>query len=148
MRKRRDRVFSCAGDRFRVDYDPVIMADGSFELVEAGKTDLQEYIDSFKESVSIEHILAMCAAGDTSALQARQGTYIDTTEMPKTFRDMLDIVIRGKTQFESLPVEVKQKFDNDFNKWFADAGSQDWLLNMGFIEPVKPEVKETKTDAE
>lgn len=148
MRKRLERIETPAGERMKQEYTAVVLPDGSFNLVEAGETDLQEYINSFAESVSIEHILAMCAAGDTSALSVRQGSYIDTTEMPKTFRDCLDIVIKGKAQFDSLPVEVKQKFDNDFQRWFSEAGDESWLTNMGFVTEKPEEKVEVETNAE
>lgn len=134
MRKRLDVFYSDPGSRYHIEYDTVVLPDGRIELVENGKTDIQEYIDSFSESCSIENIVAMCAAGDTSALSKRQGQYIDTSDMPKTFRDVLDIVIRGENQFEALPADVKAKFENDFNRWFATAGSEEWLTSMGFVK--------------
>lgn len=130
------------------NYEVVVLPDGSFNLIESDKTDLQEYIDSFAESVSIEHIMAMCAAGDTSVLSKTQGAYLDTTVMPKTYRDMLDTVINGRAKFDALPVDVKQKFDNDFQKWFSDAGSPEWIKKMGFIQESIKSDGEVESDAE
>lgn len=148
MRKRLERFFSNSGERFVQNYTATQLADGVIRLVEGDVTDMQEFINSFAESCSIEHILAMCAAGDTSVLSRTQGAYIDATVIPKTFRDMLDIVIDGKAKFESLPSEVKQAFDNNFELWFSDAGSDSWLEKMGLVEkPVETVEKEVKQDA-
>lgn len=144
MRKRFERFFSCPGERIKQNYTASRLGDGVIRLVPSNTVDLKEYINSFAESCSIEHILALCAAGDTSVLSRAQGAYMDTTQMPKTFRDVLDIVIDGRTKFDSLPAEIKQKFDNDFEQWFSDAGSENWLKSMGFLndtesEPIKNE---------
>ena len=133
MRKRFNRFFSNPGERYVQNYTGVQGADGNIRLIEGEVVDMYEYINSFAESCSIEHILAMCATGDYSLLSKSQGAYIDTTSMPKTFREMLDIVIDGKAKFENLPNEVRSKFGFDFERWFSEAGSEDWLNNMGFV---------------
>lgn len=132
MRRRFERFFSCSGERMKQNYTASRLGDGVIRLIPSDKVDLKEYINSFAESCSIEHILSLCAAGDTSVLSRAQGAYIDTTVLPKTFRDMLDIVIDGKSKFDSLSSDIKSKFDNNFEKWFSEAGSPEWLENMGF----------------
>lgn len=144
MRKRLKRFFSNAGERIKQNYTATRLGDGIIRLVPSDTTDLQEYINSFAESCSIEHILSLCAAGDTSVLSRAQGAYIDATVLPKTFRDMLDIVIDGKSKFDTLPVEIKNAFGNDFEKWFSDAGSESWLKSMGFYDETGSEQKEIK----
>lgn len=149
MRKRSERFYSDPGERYQQNYTGTQLSDGVIRLVETDVTDLKEYINSFAESCSIEHILAMCAAGDTSVLSRAQGAYIDTTQLPKTFREMLDVVIDGKQKFEMLPKEIKEAFENNFELWFSDAGSDSWLEKMGYAEkPVDVVEKEVKQDAE
>lgn len=148
MRKRFNRFFSSAGERIKQNYTASRLSDGIIRLIPSDTIDLQEYIDSFAESCSIEHILALCAAGDTSVLSRAQGAYLDTTELPKTFREMLDVVIDGRSKFDSLPVDIKKKFDNDFERWFSEAGSESWISNMGFIQPDNNENKGSEVNAE
>ena len=150
MRLRSDVFYSDPGERMKQEYTAVVLGDGTINLVESEKTDLQEYINSFRDSVSIEHIMAMCAAGDTSALNRVQGSYIDCSKMPKTFREVLDIVIDGRAKFDQLPLNIKQKFGNDFNAWFSDVGSPDWFEKMEFIEQVKAadQKEQVSTNAE
>lgn len=135
MRRRFKRFFSSAGDRIKQNYNASRLGDGVIRLLPADTLDLKEYINSFAESCSIEHILALCAAGDTSVLSRAQGAFIDTTVLPKTYREMLDVVIEGRSKFDSLPIEIKQKFDNDFERWFSEAGSESWISNMGLVQP-------------
>ena len=40
---------TCSGDRYHVDYQPII-EDGCIQLVEAGRTDIQAVIDSYSDS--------------------------------------------------------------------------------------------------
>lgn len=148
MRKRFKRFFSNEGERIKQNYTSSQLSDGIIRLIPLDTTDLQEYINSFAESCSIERILAMCANGDVSALSRVQGAYLDTTVMPKTFRDMLDIVIDGKNKFDCLPIEVKNSFGNDFEKWFSEAGTDEWLNKMGFVKPVENVEKVGDTGAE
>lgn len=148
MRLRSDRFYADPGERFQQEYTGVRLADGTINLVESDVTDLQEYINSFEESCSIEHIMAMCQAGDTSALNKAQGSYIDCTQMPKTLRGVLDLVIDGQMKFNQLPIEIKEKFGNDFNRWFEEAGSEDWMKKMDIVKEVASVEKEVKPDAE
>lgn len=150
MRRRLERFYSNPGERIKQNYTATQLQDGVIRLIPSDTTDIQEFIDSFAESCSIEHILALCSAGDTSVLSRAQGAYIDTTMMPKTFRDMLDIVIDGKSKFESLPIEIKNAFGNDFEAWFSDAGSDEWIKKMGLSEAAAAaaEVKESGSSAE
>lgn len=146
------RVFQHPGDRDKVLYSPVFDDAGNFELKPSGKDDLYAFIQSHAESVDIHVILDRFARGDVSALSKVQGTYGDFTTLPKTYAEMLNIVIQGENQFMALPVDIRAKFDHDFRKWIASMDNMDnWLSLMGIQaevsdpapEPiVKPEVVE------
>lgn len=141
--KRKEVFYSEPGSHLKQTYTAAQLPDGNFNLVPGEIIDIQEEIDSHAESCSIENIIAMCASGDTSALNRVQGTFVDTTQMPKTFRDVLDIVIRGQSEFDRLPLEIRQKFDSNFVSWFQDAGSAEWMEKMGF-KPAAPDTIEKK----
>lgn len=143
--REREIVFSNPGDRFEPIYEPVLNDDGTIDLIETGKRDVQEYIQSFAEECTLDNILRRYQLGDDTALNKVQGTYCDTTVMPKTYRDVLDTVIKGKSDFDSLPLEIKQKYNNDFNQWFVDIGSDEWMVNMKLVDPVVEE-KEVNVD--
>lgn len=123
-------VPSCPGERWKIEYEPIVQADGTIELRESGKTDLQEFYDSQAASCDMALIISRYLNGDRSVLEQRQGAYFDATQVPSTYAEMLQTVISGQRSFEALPVEIKQKFNNDFNQWFATAGSDDWQSKM------------------
>ena len=43
---------------------------------------------------------------------------------------MLNLIKKGESDFLSLPVDVRAKFDHSFEKWLVSFGTKDWLLNM------------------
>lgn len=129
------------GDPIQIVYSPTVNEDGTIDLVETGKIDLDAQIQSYKESTDIRTILARCAEGDMSGLNVRTPLYGDFTKMPKTYAEALQLKIDADNLFYSLPPEIRQKFDNDTNKFFAQSGTQEWYEN---IEGVLPEdVKNT-----
>ena len=59
--------------------------------------------------------------------------YGDFTQFPKSYVEMLNMVLDGERYFDSLPLETRKKFDNDRGKWFASIGNADWFENMGYV---------------
>lgn len=124
-----------SGHQYHIIYSPVVLSDGSIELVESGKDDIQEMIQSFKSQTDMSYILQRMAVGDTSVLNQRTPMYGDFTQMPKTYAEALQLVIDREKQFMELPVNVRNQFDNDFKKWFATSGSEEWFKKMDSVIP-------------
>lgn len=126
------RFVSNPGSPIHQLYSPKVMSDGSVELVECGKENIDDFIQSFKESTDINYILTKLSMGDTSVLHKSNGMYGDFTGMPSTFAEVLQLQIDSRNLFYSLPVEVRRKFDNDPNQFFAQSGNEEWF------EKIKP----------
>ena len=94
-----DRVLANPGTSEHILYAPQIDENGHLELVETGREDLYDYIQSHKDSCDIHQIMRRFEAGDTEALMKRQGNYGDFTAMPKTYAEMLNAVIAGEQKF-------------------------------------------------
>lgn len=144
-------LVSEAGSRYKTIYSPKVDEEGRIELIEAGKEDFQEYIDSFRESCDIQQIIRRVEQGDTTVLNQFPAFYGDVTKMPKTYAELLQLQIDSKKAFDSLPLEVKHKFDDDPNVFFATAGSEDWVKKLGIVKEVKEVnevVSEEKVDNE
>lgn len=118
------------GSDVQILYDPKINKDGTISLIENGKESISQYINSFKEQTDISYILKKLELGDTSVLNQAKGMYGDFSEMPKTLAEVLQLKIDAENTFERLPVEVKQKFNNNFNLWFSSLGTEDWQQKM------------------
>lgn len=126
---------TCPGDEIQILYSPVIAPDGSMDLVPSGKENVQDYINSFRDSCDMDWILSRLQLGDTSVLGMKFPLYGDFSAMPKTYAEVLQLVIDGQKDFEALPVDVRKEFDNDFSKWFATAGSGEWMSKMSSVLP-------------
>lgn len=136
-----------SGSRFREKFHGVVKEDGHIELVSDGFEDVKEKMRADAVGTTLPEIIARATAGDPTAFRHDQGWFGDVVGMPKTYAEVLNLVNDGRERFESLPVDVREKFDFDFNKWFATMGTNDWLDKHGLNrqpEKVAEPVKETK----
>lgn len=135
MIKFSDNTFvSCSGQGEKVVYTSKVMPDGKIRLTPAGKEDFHGMIQSFKESTDISYILTKLANGDTSVLRSN-GNFGDFTNVPSNYAELLQLQIDTNKLYDSLPVDVKKQFDNDVNKFFASAGSDEWYKKMSSVLP-------------
>lgn len=153
-----ERVYAHLGSPVRTLYGGRYDANGRVVLEEKGKENLYDYIQSFRDSVDLNVILARFSNGDTEALSKAQGFYADVTDFPKTMADALNRINECEEMFKSLPLEVRQKFDCSFEQFLSQSGSADWLEKMGMSgsvdntpqvdAPVVQEVKQEVTTVE
>lgn len=95
-------------------------------LVFTGLRNVYEMIQMDYEQTKIENILHNALMGDFSALKARDGSYVDATTMPKNLMDAQNLVIRMKTEFDKMPVEVKEKFNNSADQYVEMMGTKEF----------------------
>lgn len=134
----RQQIRSNVGTREKVVYSPEFDRHGHFELVESGKENLYEFIQSFKESVDINVILKRFANGDASALARRQGTYGDFTGMPNSYAEMLNRLTKAEEFFNDLPVETRAQFNHNFGEFVAQLDNAETLAKVGLIKLPDP----------
>lgn len=116
----RERVHANPGSSVRILYSPKFDEKGVMSLVESGKENLYEFIQSHKESCDIHVILERFARGDVSALARVQGTYGDFSSMPRTYADMLNLVHSAEDAFSNLPVDERAKYGHSFERWLVE----------------------------
>lgn len=119
---------TCSGDRYHVDYQPII-EDGCIQLVEAGRTDIQALIDSYADSCDMSLILQRLSIGDTSVLNSKPPMFGDFTVFPSTLSGLLNLKLEAQRVFDKLDPAVREQFV-DFNDWLSASGSQEWLTKM------------------
>ncbi len=94
----------------------------------------------------MHYILAQLKNGNTSVINRRPMMYGDFTDAPKSYAQALQMVIDGRATFDALPLSVRNKFDNSFEKWFATAGSPDWLTAMSPDQPASDPASDPVSD--
>ena len=142
-----NKIVTEPGSPIRVLYKPVVDKKGNIELEECGKENTQEIIQSYAESCDIQLILQNAMMGDVSGLQKVQGVYGDFTQMPKTYAELLQLQIDAQNAFNSLPTDVKKRFDNDVNKFLMSAGEKDWMEKLGINNALENIVPKESSEA-
>lgn len=133
----RPRVPKVPGSGVHTLYSSRIAEDGTVELIPSGTEDIYASIQSHKDSVDIHMILARYNNGDETAFARVQGVYGDFTAMPTTFAQLLNTVIQGQDYFNSLPVEVRAKFDHSFEKFMASMDNMpEFMRKVGVTDEV------------
>lgn len=145
--KRTPRATTPSGSDYLKTYQEEIK-DGIKSLVPTGETNVFEMIQIDQENVKIENILQRAAMGDMSALNAREGTYCDSTTMPKNLMEAQNLVIRMKNEFETMPTEIKEKFNNSADKYVQLMGTKEFNDIMSPFNENIAKISEEKSHKE
>ena len=140
--KGRKVVPTCPGDRYATIYRGVYNENGHMELVEDGKEDIKEKINSYRDGTDMSYILKQLSLGNTEVVNANPGMYGDFTKIPNTMQGMYQMMLDAERTFLELPVDIRNNFNHDFKEWLANAGSEDWSKKMNFIDEIKEEGEE------
>lgn len=138
-----------SGEEIEEVIDMRIGEDGKEEFYVKGKTNVYAKIQAEAEGTKIENILAKALqTGDTSILQKAQTQFADLTEMPENiFEAQLKIKEAEKT-FAELPLEIRKEYNNNFNEYLKDAGTEHWKETVGLKPKPDPKPETTATKGE
>lgn len=140
-------VLTNPGDPIHVTYAARYDDDGVIQLVESGKENIYDMIQSHADSVDLNLIIRRYEHGDTTALDALNvchGSFIDVSGMPRNYAELLNLIEDGKAFFASLPLEERAKYDHDFAKWLVAASVP--VDDPVVPAPVSDSVKEVTVD--
>ena len=115
------------------DYQLSLSPDGKEVLVPVGEHDIYPEIQSHAKSVDINEIILRYQRGDIDVLAQRAGMYGDFTNMPTSYAELYQNVLDAQAYFDSLPLEVRQKFDHSFSKFFTSIGTPEF--EAAFSQP-------------
>lgn len=148
----RIRIHSNPGSQYEITYKPHYTDTGAFDLIESGKIDVYEQIQSFKESCDLQTILARFENGDPQALNARLPYFGDFSQMPDSLAGYLQLFADSEAYFAALDPDIRSAFNNSSSEFFASIGSDKFNQLMGIgvsvpsdVEP-KPDVKEADVE--
>ena len=60
--------------------------------------------------------------------------------MPSTLAEAQNLMIQAENTWNKFPREIKQKFDNDVDKFIATMGTKEWADILGILQ--KPVIDE------
>lgn len=140
----KERKETEAGKKIRLTFRWAYDDKGNKSLVQDEEIDRDAEIQSYLEETKIENIINR-AAFDPSIVQ-KLGAQLndkepqDFTNMPNTLAEAQNMMIQAENTWNKLPREIKQKFDNDVDKFIATMGTKEWAEILGIIqEPVVDE---------
>lgn len=140
----KEREETEAGRKTRLTFRWAYDEKGNKNLVQDEEIDRDAEIQSYLEETKIENIINR-AAFDPSVVQRLSAQLNDEepqdfTNMPSTLAEAQNIMIQAENTWNKLPREIKQKFDNDVDKFIAGFGTADWMETLGINQ--KPVVEE------
>lgn len=131
--------------------------DGIEKPVKVGETDLNEFIQLQLPDTLVYNILQKYLNGNDSVLNRTVGQFCDVTNFPSTLAEAQKILHNVNAQFESLPKDIKAKFDNSVSVYvdsIAKGGVSKFneVFNLNVSVPVdaaeNDEVKKVGVDNE
>ena len=120
------------GDRYMLEYDTIVEPNGKVIITPAGKKDLYQEIQSWKEQTDMHYILNQMALGQYPMRE--NVMYGDFTEAPENMQEAMQMMINAEKAFYELPLDTRRKFDNDFKQWMMSAQTdyEEFYKKMGF----------------
>lgn len=128
------KFVTCPGERFKESFHGVLGDDGYITLVSDGYIDTQRQIEADAVGADVKSIIQRALQGDMSVFRDDKAFYGDVAEMPKTYAEILNIVNQAHREFDMLPLDVKEKYNGDFDRWFSQIGTDEWLKNLGLVK--------------
>lgn len=132
------RVETDPGSPIKIEYQLRIIDDCE-EIVETGKSNLYDYIQSHADSVDITKILERCALiEDYSLLNRMPTTFMDTTDMPSNLAEAYAAVQDAKVFFERMPIDIKESYNNNFVEFLRGLGDEKFnKVVVDFLDKTK-----------
>lgn len=124
-----DRVHCSAGSRLKTLYHAEYV-DGSLELIEDGIDNIYDDIQSYAQSCDLKYLMARYENGEVDVLNRVEGFYGDISGLPSSYAEIVNKVRSAEDFFMTLPVDVREAFGFDFNKFISEIDHPDFLDKM------------------
>lgn len=129
----RVRTVSNPGTPYLDDYKMEYDSDGKLKLIKDGKTNIHDMIQSYRSQCDINIILEKYLnIGDPAILNRRQAAFMDVSEIPTNYAEILQLNMDVENKFNSLPADIKAKFNNNKDEFFAAIGTE--KFNSAFAD--------------
>lgn len=104
-------------------FQKVFDKDTGFEVVKAvGFTQSYQAIQDAAEDTLLYTLLDKFSRGETDLADVRQreAAFVDLVGCPSSLMEAMNAAIDSKNFFNSLPMETREKFNNNVNEWLKD----------------------------
>lgn len=114
-----ERFYSNPGYPFRDVKESYYDDKGALCLRVVSRDNTDDLIQSYAGSGDIVSLARRCMLGDPGAVRDDVPMFVDNVGAPKSAIDYLNLVTKMRGVFDSLSIDHRKKFDNDFNVFFA-----------------------------
>lgn len=139
----RERYTVPTGDGMEDVWEYQVNHFGRKILVKVGQRNLYDEIQASLEETKIENILARAASGEN--VFRPEGIYADVTTMPSNLIEARQAIQNLENTWQSIPNEIKRKYNNSLEDFIAASGSKEWSRDMGLLPT---EAKELNSGAD
>lgn len=124
------------GSGWKSKYHMEIDKHGHKFLIQDEPENTYAIIQSHKEECNMEALVERARHGDPDAVKRIQAQYTDMTKYPKNLAEAQNEIIKLQQDFDKLPTEIKQKFDNSYNVYIAEFSKNhdSWEKKLGIPE--------------
>lgn len=109
------------GSREKITYTPVFDKNGVLSLEATGKENVYELIQANRESCDLNLIMERVrATGDATILNRVQGFYMDASDLPDNWPEVMNSINNLRDGFDKMPSDFKELYGNDFVRFAAN----------------------------
>ena len=102
----------------------------------------------FKDECDVNNILRnYVSTGVLTHVSDKEPVFGDFSEVPSDYGEALALIQRSREQFEALPSEVRERFDNqpvNLIKFLQDEKNKDEAIKLGLVKKPVESTKEEK----
>lgn len=139
--------FSPNGSKFRTKYIRLGLGQ---PLQENGIENVYDSIQKAVDGITVGDLIRRAKAGDPTAIGQPLDSFGDVTRLPKDFVEAHMMTCEYEAKFKSLPLKLRQEYDNNFSKFLAalsDGSLKDKLkLAKKSTAPAEPAVPALTND--
>lgn len=125
-----ERVFTNPGNPIKDVMGPVLDRYGNRVIKKKDQIDLYSAIQAYRDECDINILMAKFTNGDRTALMKRVGEYLDLSQIPDNFSDLMNLSASAQSVFDSLPVSVKEMFGNNLHNFLANSKTKEFAEVM------------------
>lgn len=130
-----EKIFTDPGSPIQPVYAEKIDPDTlEPSFVKVGEEDLDELHRRDLDGCDINMLAKRYFLGDIACVEKMANVfYGDTTQMPKDSLEAANQMLFARQSFDLLPIDLKEKFGNNYLKWLAavDSMDKDTLVRSG-----------------
>lgn len=115
---------SPSGERLRKLYRRELDSQKNSRLVEDGVEDTYLFIQEAAKGATVAELVSRFNRGDLSAVTPLSEDFlINTVDAPSSFMEAQNLMIRARSVFDSLPKEVRDRYNSNFNTFLSAVDS-------------------------